>query len=205
MKFLLISLAIVLLASTLLSVFFLSSNTFNNSLVGHATDEANGTITIIIDDTLEISLTNETINFGTCALNLSDGYALLDSSLSSDSVDNGDCFGGIFPSSLVVRNIGNTLANVSVSFNESGNSFFKDSASWLAYKTNNTALTGGCIGNLQDSFINITEANLPSLACDDLKYLGTQKDFALYLRAYVNASASGGGELLVTFSAQPVS
>jgi len=205
MKFLLISLTVVLLASTLVSIVFLSANNFDTYLVGHATNEANGTITILVDDTLEISLTNETINFGTCALNLSEGYALLDSSLSNDSVNNGDCFGGFFPSFLVVRNVGNTYANVSVSFNESGHSFFKDSASWLAYKTNNTKSTGGCIGNSQDSFTNITVANSPILACDDLNYLGSQKEFALYLKAYVNASATGGGELLVTFSAQPVS
>lgn len=204
MKFLLISLAIVLLASALVSIVFLSANTFDSSLVGHAT-VSNGTVTIMIDDTLEISLTNETINFGTCALNLSEGYALLDSSLSNDSVNNADCFGGVFPSFLVVRNIGNILANVSVSFNESGNDFFKDSDSWLAYMTNNTTATGGCVGNLQNLFVNITTANTSSLACDNLNYMGLQEEFALYLKAYVNASATGGGELLVTFSAQPVS
>ena len=201
MRFILISLSIVLLASSLVSLLFLSAIMFDAFPLGHVT-APNGTVTIQIDKTLAISLTNETINFGTCALNLTRGYALLDSSGSTTSANNADCFGGFFPSSIEVRNVGNEYANVSVSFNETGPSFFLDPTSWLAYKTTNPPTTGGCVGNLQDNFTNITSAGSFTTACDNLTFTGVQQRFSLYLQAYVDASASGGGELLVTFSAQ---
>lgn len=203
MRIILLSLAVVLLASALVSVVFLSSSSSQPEVFGHATNNQSGDVSIVIDDVLSVSLSNETINFGTCAINTTRGYALLDSSGSSTDANNEDCIGGLFPSYMVVSNIGNVLANISVTFNESGADFFDDSNSWLAYKTNNTPLLGGCqVGTYQDSFLNITIANVPYTACENLSFFSSQKEFALYLQAFVNASASGGGTLQVTFSAQ---
>jgi hypothetical protein len=156
MKILIYSLAIVFLASSLVSLFFISSATFDKSPIGQVTNNQNGTISIIVDDTLAITLTNETINFGTCAINTTKGFAILDSSTSSSGADNDDCLNGIFPSYLSIRNIGNVLANVSVQFNESGHDFFQDNTSWLAYMTNNTPIMGGCAVNASQDIFNIT-------------------------------------------------
>lgn len=204
MRKILLSLAMVLLVISITSLFLLSHVYFSSSPSGLATNNASGEVSIIIDDLLIISLTNDTINFGSCAINTTRGYAILDSSASNTSADNGDCIGGFFPSSLVVRNLGNVDANVTVAFNETGPSFFNDSNSWLAYKTNSTDVVGACVGNAQDNFTNITSANSFMLGCDNLSFLPT-KDFSLYLKTYIDADANGGGELLVTFAAQPAS
>ena len=204
MKIVLVSLVVVLLVSSLLSLVLLSNITFDNSLVGHATT-VDGDISIIISDVLAISLTNDTINFGTCAINISKGYAVLDSSLSSSDEDNGDCVDGVFPSFLKIENIGNVPANVSVSFNESSSSFFNDSSSYLSYKTNNSLDAGCSSSELQLNFTNITSENSNYLACGNLSQTVDNNSFALYIRAFVNASTDGGGSLEVTFSAETVS
>lgn len=206
MRFVLVLFAIVLLTSSLTSIFFTSYYFQQNSWVGHATTEQNASVTLEVLDRLAITLINSTINFGSCAINTTRGYGVLDSSATIFYYNNDECVGGDFPSSLEVKNIGNVRANVSVEFNESGSNFFKSSSSWLAYKTKNSSSFGGCsLNDTQSSYMNITQADTLLPACDNLSYAIGAHSFSLFLKAFINASAPGGGELLVTFTANPVS
>ncbi len=198
-------LAVILVFVSLISFTAFLFFSFRTVPSGFATQVQNASVNLSVSSVLAITLSNDTINFGTCAIDTVRGYALLDSSLNSSSANNYDCFGGLFPSSLIVKNVGNSRANVSVLFSQSGSDFFGDSSSWLAYKVVNSSIFGGCNSSLsQNIYTNVTIGSVPLKACDDLLFNSLNNQFSLFVRAFINASASGGGNLTLTFVAHPV-
>lgn len=193
------------LVSLVSLISFLLFYFMDSSPVGFATNSQNASVNLSIDSVLAISLSSSTINFGTCEISTSRGYSLLDSSLNSSGADNEDCFGGVFPSSLDLVNIGNTPANISVVFSQSGQEFFNDSSSWLAYKVLNSSVDGGCNESFsQNVFVNITNSSTPLKTCDYLGFKNGANTFSLFIKTFINASASGGGNLTLNFIAHPV-
>lgn len=188
---------IVVIAVVLASVAIFSSL---NSPSGFATNNQSGLVDIEIIQILEINLLNGTVNFGSCAINLSQGYLFLDSALGPTEANNSDCTSGVFPSELVIRNTGTLNANVTVSVAQTGSDFFNDTDSWLAYRSFN-GTNGGCLSGLQVDYTNFSLVNTSYSICDNLSQGSSNSEVSIPIQAYVNASATGAGTFLMYFSA----
>ena len=191
---------VTIIALVLLGVIAFSSF---STLSGFATNNESAVINVEIVRVLEITLMNGTVNFGSCAINLSQGYLFLDSSLNETGANNSACSNGLFPSELVIRNTGTLDANVTVSVAKNGSEFFNDSDSWLAYRSYNGSF-GGCSSGLQVNYTNFSLNNFSYPVCANLSFLST-KDVSVPIQAYINASATGAGTFLMYFSANVAS
>ena len=200
-------LIVALTVSIILSSFFTFLYIISpvTSPTGFATVNASGTVDISIPDKLSITLLNSTVNFGACAINRTQNYSLLDSSLGPTAVDNGDCTGGLYPSYLLVKNNGNLRANVTVSSNYTSDEFFNNSGSWYAYKIENVPDSPGCaVGAFQDNYTNFTTTS-PLFACDNLSYLPDNNLFRLSIRTLIVENSSSKSSASITFEASTAS
>ncbi len=174
------------------------------STTGYAVQS--GTVTLNVPEALSIVLTNASIDFGDCMINTTRGFNFVDSSLDVTGANNAECDGTLdFPDSIVVRNDGNVNANVSVRSDINGTEFFNEQNSWIAYRAGEPALNFGCANDLADTFTNFTvvgpDENYPF--CGNLTtsvHGGT--DAELFIQAYINAAATAGGVMTLTFEAE---
>ncbi|MGE0793019.1 MAG: hypothetical protein AB7V77_02435 [Candidatus Woesearchaeota archaeon] len=163
---------------------------------GYATNVVNAQINLSVDRSISIVLFNNTINFGTCEINSTKGYSLLDSNQSNLSLDNYLCINGTFPDYLVLANIGNVNANVDVKVGTAPRTFFNDTNSWLAFAVKNNSISSYCEQNPQSSYLNFSDSNIEYQACSKLT---KNNAFNLSIKAYISSQASGGGDLAITF------
>ena len=163
---------------------------------GYITNNQTGNMSLVVLGTLSITADDDVIAFGTCVPNTTRGYTQIDSNLSSTGVNNDECVDGTFPDFFAIRNDGNIGLNLTVSSNVSGTTFFNDSDSWLAVKTNDN--TSSCSAGLQSTYINFTIANVSLESCGTLTNGGS---VYVSIRGYINASVTQGGSVGLTFSA----
>lgn len=188
-------LAVVFIVVVVVSAFFIIN--FTQSIpTAQVTRNASASITITVIESLSITLDNGTLDFGGCAINLTKGYMVLDSSLNETQADNGRCSGGTYPDSLRLFNDGTVNVNVTAQFNESSFSFFNDTDSWFAYKA---VATNGCnqdVGN----YTNVTVQNKKYSVCNNFSF-GGNNSIDLFLRTRINKSASNPGDMAINFAA----
>jgi hypothetical protein len=196
---------IAFLAIGICLVFFVSTFLVSRvapiqSPTAYATYNASGSVIIQIIPSLSITLGDDLINFGSCEINQTQGYTLLDSFLNATQANNTHCVAGTYPDSILVLNDGTVDANISVSFTQSGESYYNDTDSWVAYKTVSPVIFGGC-ASPQSTYENITLINTSYSACDVLTFGLAQNRLELYLRTRINASVTSTNELLINFQA----
>jgi len=161
---------------------------------------ANGTVSVQVDPTLAVSIVDNEIDFGSCTVGAD--YSIFDSSLTATGVNNGDCDGTVdFPAMVVIQNDGNSVVNISVQSDVTGQELFDSSNSWFAYKTMNTSLRGGCVSGLQESFENISSTVVSYSVCEELSFSDDNDQVALFIRMKVSSDASKGGSSSLTFVA----
>ncbi len=182
-----------LLVVSIVSPLLLTSYSF--SPTGFAVEQT-AIVTLGVQEQLVIVLTNDTLNFGSCAINQTQGFSFFDSSLNNSQVDNSLCVGGSFPNSFALRNIGNVVANVSVEFGTTGQDFFNNTDSWIAFGL----MADGCEGYFPSTFTQVDQ--LEFIVCDQLP-IGVAQDLLVHLQVFVNASSRGGGVLPIQFIASP--
>ncbi|MFW5865998.1 MAG: hypothetical protein ACOCU6_02805 [Nanoarchaeota archaeon] len=188
------------LASLLFSLVILPSSF---TPTAYATNNGSGQVTIEIPSILSVSLTNATVDFGSCAINLTKNYSVLDSSMDADAVDNDDCTGGAFPSFLTLVNKGNTDANIRVRTNYSNSEFFQGSSdSWYAFKILNDPDNPGCVsGQKQDSYRNFSSHD-SYLACDNFSAFPGNDAILLAIKAVVYENTTTQKAASITFEAR---
>ena len=168
--------------------------------VGYATNlNASGEVILDVIASLSITLANDTINFGSCEVNQTQGYSILDSFLNGSAVDNGGCIAGIYPDSIIVQNDGTVNANVTVSFTQNGTTYYNDSDSWIAYKSYAPVVNNGC-PSPYSTYQNVTLINSSYPVCGNLTFGGSDS-VELYLRTRINASVTSAETLLLNFYA----
>jgi hypothetical protein len=165
---------------------------------------AEGSVVIDIIPSLSITLADDLINFGSCEINQTQGYTLLDSFLNATQANNTHCVAGTYPDSILLLNDGTVDANVSVSFTQSGQTYYNDTDSWVAYKTVSSDVFGGCLSP-ETTYVNITLINSSYPACNELTFGMTQNRLELYLRTRINASVTSTTDLFINFQASTVS
>lgn len=197
-KILILVLALCMTASMLsVSYFVASLDTYEP--VAYATQNATGQVSIISLPSISITLANDTINFGSCSVNASIGFAVLDSSQNSSTGDNKNCVTGVFPDSFVLQNDGTVDVNITASFSQNGTQYFNHSGSWLAYAARNTSVNGGCSVENAFNFTNITNTSVLYPVCGNLTSGNTTSFVEMFLQAGVNINATVDDPLIVNF------
>lgn len=188
------------IASLLLSLALLPSS---STPTAYATNNGSGQVIIEIPSILSVSLANSTVDFGSCAINLTKNHSVLDSSMDADAVDNSDCTGGAFPGFLTLVNKGNIDANISVRTNYSNSEFFQGSSdSWYAFKILDDPDNPGCVsGQKQDSYRNFSSHG-SYLACDNFSAYPGNDTILLAIKAVVYKNTTTRKAASITFEAR---
>lgn len=154
-----------------------------------------GNITINIVDTLSITTEDSSIvDFGGCSAN---GTIY---SNETDGNNMSQC-SGYTPGSIIIRNDGNTMANVTFNTTDwgeaDGGTFLNSTTdnSWIAYKVANTTTngnySGGCNAFFQSNWTNITDGS-QKRACDNLGVDSVSNSFSFDIAIYIPATTKNG-------------
>ncbi len=206
----LVAAIVVSIAGTIISLNKLGEVSYT----GYALTDT-GQVNISVGTTLSITTQDDnTIDFGTCTPQGGTDVVI------SSEVANGDATYGICsgftPDEILVRNDGNVNANVTINASDwgeaHGGTFLPSSSgnSWIAYKITNASsaggYNGGCVGNYQSTYTNITNTyNSNMLGCDNLSAHATDNSFEFDVEILVpNDAQSTTSSLTLTFIANNV-
>ncbi len=196
-----LSLAILfLLFSIVLSLSFLKGVQFQTTLTGKASTQSTGQIDLNLTDVLSITVNDTSINFGACTINTTKNYSLYDSSQGQTTGDNVLCSNSSLPDKLIVENDGTVRLNVSTKIHEIASSAFNDSQAWVAFKVINNSARPGCVGDLQTTYYNYTQANTPYPLCTKLGAFDSNDRLDFFVEVYVTNQSSGSLNTTVEFT-----
>lgn len=157
------------------------------STTGYATNNQTGTVSLQIEDALSIFLTDNTIDFGTCTMNTTTGYILVDS-----QAKQADCTWGA-DDTMTVQNDGNVNANLQIRLDEAltadlgtGNN------DYMRIKAVN-GTSAGCDSGLQSTYTtSLSTSN--SNVCSNLTSLnnGVGTDVNVYAQLWLNETTDTG-------------
>lgn len=158
-----------------------------------------GNVSIIVFGSLSITTEDSAIiDFGGCSA----GGIIYSNETGGSNTSHCQ---GYTPGSLIIRNDGDSMANVT--FNMSnwgeahGGTFLNSTTndSWIAYKVSNTTTninyTGGCNGFFETDWTNITDGS-QRRACDLLGANGVSNSFSFDIAMYVPPTTQNGNTTL---------
>ncbi len=178
------------LFATFFSLGFIARHSLELPVTGNA--PRSGNISISISNELSITTVDDsTIAFPGCYPN----KTIYSTMAGGDGA--GAC-PGFVPDSIIVRNDGDILANITINFSNwgeaQGGTFITsdDNSSWIAFKMSNTTTNhlygGGCLGFLQDSWVNATGSEL--VVCDALQQHNENNSIAFDIAIHIPANVT---------------
>lgn len=196
----LVAAIVISLGGTVVVLTKLSSMGPATGITGFVTSNATGQVQIEIPTALEISVTNTTIDFGTCELptaRVNISSAMTGVEINETNVTN--CTGGNtgagadgFPRWISIVNTGNVAANLSVESDLTGTQMLGDGA--FAYKMDNGAASTGCDAvNLTTAWTEFTTADERQVICSQLKYGGGTNKVRFYANVSMSPFSTTGG------------
>lgn len=200
------TLGLLLVAAIVISIggTIISLNRLDGiSTTGFATQNDTGQVVLTVPNSLSITLLNNTIDFGSCLINTTQGYTVVDSALNGSGADNDDCSNtGTFPEYLVLDNDGNVNANVSVRTDANGTSMFNTQASWIAYNVINGS-EPGCANGIVNGYTNFTSTGAVDYQiCDNLTFDNGNDEVNISIKSFLDSTSTSGGTLNLTFVAR---
>lgn len=181
---LLISFAIIFsVAGTLITLTSLP-----NGITGLATDSETGTAQFTVTALTQISLYDDTVNFGTCTLNSSSTVVYHSNKTNGASVSpsGGGTCSGVFPDNMTLENTGNKFVNVTVKSSLNAMNFTNSSSGTgnfyfvgIAKAGETNACPGG---NLTTTFTNFTLAATNYTLCRNLSPINTNDEIFIAYR-----------------------
>lgn len=156
------TLALLILAT--LAVVVTATSVQLGGFTGFATSNDTGTVTLDIEQNLEIQVVQGTIDFGSCSVITGQNYTI--SSTDSQPVIDANCTGaGSFPTEIQVRNVGNVDADVNLSPE-------CDLGDWLVSPSGHTqfnvSTTGGSCDANTGGYVPLETASAQIVACNNL-------------------------------------
>jgi len=153
-----------------------------------------GNVSITIKSELSITTFDDSvINFPGCYPN----RTIYSDTLEGDGL--GACPNFVYDS-IVVRNDGDVPANVTINFSDwgevHGGNFINssDNSSWLAFRLSNNSTHpsygGGCLGFLQNTWVNATGAEL--VVCDELRKHNVNNSIEFFIAVHIPENVTGG-------------
>ena len=194
--------SLALFVASMAGAILLISQTSPDGIVNAKATELVGNVTIAVGMTLSITTEDDNSLSLSC---LPGGMVFTNE---SEGGPDALCK-GFSPDGIIVRNDGTYDANLSVAFSDygeaHGGSFLNSSTddSWISFsianETDHVMYAGGCFGNLQSAWENVT-SNSSMTACDRLLH-GTDNSVTLYMAFYIPPNVTGVNSLTVDFLA----
>lgn len=198
---LLIAAIVVSIGSTVIN---LSSLQRIGSISGFALS-AQGTVSFSVNESVSISLTDNTVNFGECVLNNSGLITYMSNETNGTTISGFYCDGlSSGPDYMVLENDGNVNVLVNLSSNVSGVNFIGSptnrGAFWFMATENET---GSCTGTLANSWTNISAADPTTYSvCTNLTNVDTNDALNVWFRLDLpDDTTVGTKSAQITFSA----
>ncbi|HDP73789.1 MAG TPA: hypothetical protein ENN46_02410 [Candidatus Woesearchaeota archaeon] len=198
---LLVAAIVVSVGSTLISLDRLSAI---GGITGFATVQQ-GTVIFNVNETLSITLLENTVDFGECILNISTGgiiqydsdvvYGNLNNAYNCTGLSTGDEY-------MLLENSGNIDASINISAAKTGSAFIEASSTRgsLFFKGKDDKV-GSCASDLQDSFMNFSTTD-HYLLCSNLTSHATANTMRIYYRLILPGDTPAGEKSnTITFTA----
>ncbi len=197
---LLIAAIVVSIGSTVIN---LSSLQRIGGITGFA-QTAQGTVTFSVNESVSITLDDDTIDFGECVLNNS-GMITYESNVTNGTSVQGFSCDGLAggPDYMVIENDGNVNVLVNLSSNVSGTQLIESPTSrgafWFVAGENET---NSCASGLASSWVNITAAAQEYGVCGNLSNIDDNDALNIWFRIDLpDDTPSGAKSAGITFSA----
>jgi len=164
-------------------------------ITGYDTSSQQGTASFTVSALTQITVTDSTVDFGTCQLNNSqtltyDSNASNGNSLELD--DDGTC-GGTFPDNMTLENTGNKYVNLTINSNVSAANFIDaSSGEGSFYFVGGNAEASACNSGLQTSFTNFTAAATNYTLCLNFSPVNTEDELSIAYRVRLPSDTKGG-------------
>lgn len=214
------TLSILLLAAIVVSLggTFISLNRLGTlPMTGYQAfgENATGTINLSVQERVEITLENRSIDFGDCQLKPGALGLLVNTEGDEDTEDYCSGFNDSTVHPITVQNTGNVnvmvMIEVNDTDNQNGGGFLDISTtsanSRFEYKTENHTVDAGCIGDLSAGldYLSFTAIDNPiHTGCSDLQPNNGADKFITQFQLGVPDNAQGASSVLVTFVATKV-
>ncbi len=206
--YLIISALIIMIVSVVVSIGSFSYFFPKEAIVTGNAPTDTGNISLFVLQALSITtIDGPEINFSGC----SPGRVIY------SDVNGSNTFGScpnFIADEILVRNDGGATANITVNASNwggsHGGSFLNATSddSWIAFKitnsSSNSSYSGGCVGNFQSSWLNITNSSM-YISCDRLISEAVRNSFEFDIAIFVpTTTVPGDNELILTFTAYNV-
>lgn len=206
-------LAVLLVLAIVVSIggTLISLNRIGTGITGYVTQT--GTATLNIQELVQITLTDASVNFGTCALNSSTVLTYISNSTNNQSLEDpaSQCsFPDGVPDVFTLENTGNKNVNLTIGSDTSAADFVNAPSQELktfAFAGMPRIGTGeiGCVEGLQNSFTNFTAAETPYLLCNNFTTVTNADEIDIAFMVTLPPDAASGQRVAtITITAENI-
>ncbi len=153
-------------------------------ITGYETSSQQGTASFTVAALTQITLTDSTVNFGTCQLNNSLILTYDSNASNGESLNDSDSIcDGSFPDNMTLENTGNKYVNLTISSNVSAMNYIdaaSDEGSFYFVGGNDEA--GACSSGLQTTFTNFSAAQTNYTLCLNFSPVNTEDELSIAYR-----------------------
>lgn len=162
---------------------------FPNGITGFASDSETGSAQFTVAALTQITLSDNSVNFGTCSLNSTNKVAYDSNSTTGSSVNlgagyaSGLCTGATRPDNMTLENTGNKYVNLTIRSSLNAMNFTNSSSgtgSFLFVGINKEA--NACSNTLTSTFTNFTVANNNYSLCKNFSPINTNDELFIAYR-----------------------
>lgn len=207
-------LAVLLILAIVISIggTLISLNVIGTGITGYAISQS-GTAMLNIEGLVQITLTDGSINFGTCDLSSSLVLTYDSNSTQNQSLEDptSQCtFPDGVPDVFTLENSGNENVNLTINSDTSAADFINAPGSSLktfAFAGMERITTGenGCVEGLRTSFTNFTEASTEYLLCNNFTTAADSDEIDIAFRVTLPPdAASGQRTAIITITAEKI-
>jgi len=186
----LVSIAIVLT----LTVSFVNFNKVSNLITGASSAAEIGYVNVTIVANILINSTDQVINFGNCKP-ATGGTQHWSNDTATNGAGTGQCDGLASADSILIENLGNVDANVSIKTAHLSPALIGGTGPKFQYTTVN-GTNNGCkrhtttaAGSLESAIVNFTAKDVPYRFCDNLSFGVTNKQVLMYAGIFIPEDA----------------
>lgn len=206
-------LAVLLVLAIVVSIggTLISLNRIGTGITGYVTQT--GTATLNIQELVQITLTDASVDFGTCALNSSTVLTYISNSTNNQSLEDpaSQCsFPDGVPDVFTLENTGNKNVNLTIGSDTSAADFVNAPSQELktfAFAGMPRIGTGeiGCVEGLQNSFTNFTAASTEYLLCNNFTTVSDADEIDIAFMVTLPPDAASGQRVAtITITAENI-
>lgn len=181
----LVSIAIILT----LAVSFVDFSGISNLITGAGSAAEIGYVNVTIKANILINSTDPNINFGDC-YPATGGTWHWSNDTTTNGTTTGKCSALTSRDSILIENIGNTDANVTVATSQSAATLIGGTSPLFRFAAeNNSGTTNGCMQGQQNKTVAFAAIDTPYQFCDNLTFVGGNNKVLMWAGIFIPQDA----------------